>query len=157
MSCAAFAPHCWNETSRAEPEYVIDRTLPSALCAFAMTVLASCAIAIPARDDAQSAASASFFTIVISPFPRVWESRTRPDSICATSLARGAAKVAVAVREARLYHTLGGSAVWKPLLPGEQHETCASRARRGLHRRPRSRRARIRQDRDGDRRREAGR
>src|SRR5690606_2765435 len=69
MSCAAFAPHCWNETSRAEPEYVIDRTLPSALCAFAMTVLASCAIAIPARDDAQSAASASFFTICYFPLP----------------------------------------------------------------------------------------
>src|SRR5690606_23189333 len=65
-------PHCWNATSRAEPEYVMDCTLPKARRAFSMTVAASCAAAIPHRDVAQSAASANLFTMCRSPFPRCY-------------------------------------------------------------------------------------
>src|SRR4030095_3883132 len=62
LGCAAFAPHCWNATSLADPAYVMDATSPSAFCALAMTVLASCAHAEPDRHAKQTAIVASFFS-----------------------------------------------------------------------------------------------
>src|SRR5688572_27668517 len=64
---AALAPHCWNDTSLAEPEYVIEVGLPKAFCAAAMTALASCAIAIPLEYARQIAARASFFNTTSPP------------------------------------------------------------------------------------------
>ena len=61
----ALAPHCWNATSFADPEYVMDLGSPNAFCAFAIAVFASCAIAFPQRYDTQIPARASFFIIVI--------------------------------------------------------------------------------------------
>jgi hypothetical protein len=46
---------------------VIDVGLPNAVCAFVITVRASCAIAFPHRDDTQIAASASFVFTAIPP------------------------------------------------------------------------------------------
>src|SRR5215470_6426047 len=54
------APHCWNATSFAVPEYVMDFTSPSAFWALAMTVLTSCAIASPHTNASTIAARASF-------------------------------------------------------------------------------------------------
>src|SRR6185369_7453956 len=62
---ALLAPHCWNATSFADPEYVMDLTSPNAFWALAMTVLASCAIAFPANITTwarPSARRASFLT-----------------------------------------------------------------------------------------------
>src|ERR1051325_4058047 len=59
------APHCWDATSFADPEYVIDLTSPSAFCAFAMTVFASCAAALAATDDRHTAIRASFLTGIL--------------------------------------------------------------------------------------------
>src|SRR5687767_2257056 len=59
---AALAPHCWNATSFADPEYVIDLRSPRAVCALVMTVLASCAIAFPHRHATQVATRITFFT-----------------------------------------------------------------------------------------------
>jgi hypothetical protein len=55
------APHCWNATSFADPEYVMDFTSPNAFCALAITVFASCAIAFPHRYATQNATTASLF------------------------------------------------------------------------------------------------
>src|SRR5262245_40557882 len=68
---AAFAPHCWNGTSFADPEYVMDLGSPRAFCAFAMTVLASCAIALPPRHARLIATRASLFT-ASPPLRRDW-------------------------------------------------------------------------------------
>src|SRR5438477_7794720 len=57
---AELAPHCWNATSFADPEYVMDLTSPNAFCALAITVFASWAIALPHRN-ARPATTASFF------------------------------------------------------------------------------------------------
>src|SRR5580693_2131796 len=57
---APLAPHCWNATSFAEPEYVMDFTSPSAFCALAITVLASCAMALPHRSARPMATTSSF-------------------------------------------------------------------------------------------------
>src|SRR5271155_2570810 len=57
---AALAPHCWNATSFAEPEYVMDFTSPNAFCAFAITVFASCARAPAHRNARQIGTIASF-------------------------------------------------------------------------------------------------
>src|SRR4051812_7039678 len=62
------APHCWNATSFADPEYVMDFTSPRAFCALAMTAFASCAIAFPHRHAMPIAAQASFLTTVIPPY-----------------------------------------------------------------------------------------
>src|ERR1700679_4009089 len=51
------APHCWNATSFADPEYVMDFTSPSAFCALAITVLASCAMALPHTNARRIAAT----------------------------------------------------------------------------------------------------
>src|SRR5262245_56012614 len=61
------APHCWNATSFADPEYVTDFTSPTAFCALAITVFASCAIALPHRHATQTAITTSFFTTANSP------------------------------------------------------------------------------------------
>src|SRR3989304_1612403 len=71
----ALAPHCWNETSFADPEYVMDWGLPNAFCALATTVLVSCAIALPHRNAKQIATRGSFFTTVAPPYMRC---RRRP-------------------------------------------------------------------------------
>src|SRR5262245_3639561 len=65
---AALAPHCWNVTSFADPEYVMDLGSPNAFCALATTVFASCAIAFPERHAKQIATSASLFTTATPPF-----------------------------------------------------------------------------------------
>src|SRR5689334_5276586 len=64
-----FAPHCWKDTSFADPEYVIDFTSPNAFCALAITVFASCAIAVPHRNAMHNATTASFFDTVLLLFP----------------------------------------------------------------------------------------
>src|SRR5678815_4068491 len=58
---AAFDPHCWNATSFADPEKVMDFTSPNAFCAAAITVFASCARALAHRDARQIETTASFF------------------------------------------------------------------------------------------------
>ena len=55
------APHCWNDTSLAVPEYVMDFRSPMAFCAAAMTAVASCAMAFPHREVRQIAMTESFF------------------------------------------------------------------------------------------------
>jgi len=67
MTSAAFAPHCWNATSRAEPEYVTAFGLPNAFWAFAITVFASCANAFAHNSIVPSAASTSFLFTVVPP------------------------------------------------------------------------------------------
>jgi hypothetical protein len=64
---ALLAPHCWNATSFADPEYVMDFRSPNAFCALAITVFASCAMAFPHRYAKQVATKASFFTTAIPP------------------------------------------------------------------------------------------
>src|SRR5437764_13896624 len=64
---AALDPHCWKATSLAEPEYVTDFTSPSAFCALAMTVFASCASALTERYARQIAKTAIFFAIDTPP------------------------------------------------------------------------------------------
>src|SRR4029453_7439809 len=64
---AALAPHCWNATSFAVPEYVMDLGSPNAFCAFAMTVFASCPAAFPLRYARQIANRASLFTTATPP------------------------------------------------------------------------------------------
>src|SRR5580765_6780863 len=56
------APHCWNDTSFADPEYVMDFTSPSAFWALAMTALASCAVAFPLSHARPIAIKTSFLT-----------------------------------------------------------------------------------------------
>ena len=68
---AALAPHCWNATSFADPEYVMDFRSPNAFCALAITVFASCAIALPHRNARQIATTASFFNTA-SPLMNAW-------------------------------------------------------------------------------------
>src|SRR5262245_44701281 len=80
---AALAPHCWNATSFADPEYVMDLGSPSAFCALAMTVFASCATAFAERHVKQIATSASLFTTATPPSMSRetrarWRLRTRP-------------------------------------------------------------------------------
>src|SRR6185312_4183864 len=58
---AALDPHCWNATSFADPEYVMDFKSPIAFCALAITVFASCAMALPHSTTRQIAVTASFF------------------------------------------------------------------------------------------------
>src|SRR5580658_709049 len=65
---AALAPHCWNATSFADPEYVMDFGSPKAFCALAITVFASCAMALPHRNAAQIAATEIFLSTA-SPLP----------------------------------------------------------------------------------------
>src|ERR1022692_1355856 len=57
---AVLAPHCWNATSFADPEYVMDFRSPNAFCALAITVFASCAGAVPHRNVRQIATTANF-------------------------------------------------------------------------------------------------
>src|SRR6267154_4303521 len=64
---AALDPHCWNATSFADPEYVMDLGSPNAFCALAMTVFESCAIAFPHRYARQIATRASLFTTASPP------------------------------------------------------------------------------------------
>src|SRR5262245_299934 len=66
---AALAPHCWNATSFAVPEYVMDLGSPNAFWAFAITAFASCAAAFPFRYARQIANRASLFTTAIPPLP----------------------------------------------------------------------------------------
>src|SRR5215471_3553420 len=61
---AALAPHCWNATSLADPEYVMDLRSPKAFCAFAMTAFASCAIALPHTNARQLEKPATLFNTV---------------------------------------------------------------------------------------------
>ena len=49
------------------PEKVIDLGSPSAFCALAITVFASCAIAVPPRNPRQTTSRASFFTTATPP------------------------------------------------------------------------------------------
>src|ERR1700733_739014 len=56
----ALAPHCWNATSFADPEYVMDFRSPNAFCALAITVFASCAMALAHRNARQTATTVSF-------------------------------------------------------------------------------------------------
>src|SRR5512135_2963274 len=58
---AALDPHCWKATSFAAPEYVMDFRSPNAFCALAITVLASCAMALAHSEARQIANTASFF------------------------------------------------------------------------------------------------
>src|SRR2546421_6305151 len=74
---AAFEPHCWNATSLAAPEYVMDFRSPNASCALATTVFASCAIAFPHRHARQIATTASFFTTATPPLRRAKQTRFR--------------------------------------------------------------------------------
>src|SRR5207302_9410928 len=67
---AALAPHCWKATSFAVPEYMMDFRSPSAFCPLAMTVFASCAIALPHRNATQIATTASFFIRANPPLTR---------------------------------------------------------------------------------------
>src|SRR5438105_6009324 len=64
---AALVPHCWNATSFADPEYVIDLTSPSAFCAFAMTAFASCAAALPHSAATESTTRVSFLNTATPP------------------------------------------------------------------------------------------
>src|SRR5580658_4599312 len=57
------APHCWNATSFADPEYVMDFRSPIAFCALAITVFASCAMALPPRNAKQITPTLSFLNI----------------------------------------------------------------------------------------------
>src|SRR5215468_9376834 len=75
---AALAPHCWKATSFADPEYVMDLRSPNAFCAFAITVFASCAMALPHRSARQFATPAillnttlSSFSLVARPIPHI--------------------------------------------------------------------------------------
>jgi hypothetical protein len=61
------APHCWNATSLAEPEYVIDVGAPNAFFALAMTAFASCAHALLPSAATQSVTNANFFTTTTPP------------------------------------------------------------------------------------------
>src|SRR4030095_3915866 len=63
----ALAPHCWNDTSLADPEYEMDFRSPIAFCAVAITVFASCAIAFPHRNATQIATTLSFFNTASPP------------------------------------------------------------------------------------------
>src|SRR5271170_2589159 len=67
---AALAPHCWNATSSADPEYVMDFKSPNAFCALAITVFASCATA-PAHRDARQIATTASFLNTASPYQPV--------------------------------------------------------------------------------------
>src|ERR1700730_14331509 len=58
---AALDPHCWNATSFADPEYVMDFKSPVAFCALAITVFASCALALAHRNERQIPTAASLF------------------------------------------------------------------------------------------------
>jgi hypothetical protein len=64
----ALAPHCWNDTSFADPEYVMDLTSPNAFCALAITVFASCAIALPHRNAKQIATTANLLNTATPPY-----------------------------------------------------------------------------------------
>src|SRR5580704_6029406 len=76
---AALAPHCWNATSLADPEYVMDFRSPSAFCALAITVLASCAMAIPHRNTRQVTPAANLLN-TDSPLYNGWPmGHTRPE------------------------------------------------------------------------------
>src|SRR6266536_2970165 len=68
---AALAPHCWNATSFADPEYVMDFTSPNAFCALAITVFASCAMTLPHRNARQITATVSFFNTDSLPLRRI--------------------------------------------------------------------------------------
>src|SRR5580704_678140 len=74
---AALAPHCWNATSFAEPEYVMDFTSPSAFCASAITVLASCASALPHRTARPTLIRTSFLNTASPYDPGCQAQRTR--------------------------------------------------------------------------------
>src|SRR5580658_169068 len=75
---AALAPHCWNATSFADPEYVMDFKSPNAFWALAITVFASCAMALPPRNATQIATTVSFFNTA-SPLANAWlVGRTHP-------------------------------------------------------------------------------
>src|ERR1700685_3436498 len=74
---AALAPHCWNATSFAEPEYVMDFTSPKAVCALAITVLASCASAIPQRNARQTLIKTNFLNTASPYEPGCQAQRTR--------------------------------------------------------------------------------
>src|SRR5215467_3256460 len=63
----AFAPHCWNATSLAVPEYVMDFTSPIAFWALAITVFASCSLAHPQRDAMQIAITLSLLNTDFAP------------------------------------------------------------------------------------------
>src|SRR5277367_4365554 len=66
------APHCWNATSLADPEYVMDFRSPNAFCALAITVFASCAMALPHRNARQIATldflntASPLFSLIVS-------------------------------------------------------------------------------------------
>src|ERR1700689_1582414 len=65
------APHCWNATSFADPEYVMDFRSPRAFCALAITVFASGSVsarALPHRNALQIATTANFLDTP-SPLP----------------------------------------------------------------------------------------
>src|SRR5262249_23706011 len=68
---AALAPHCWKATSFADPEYVMDFRSPNAFCAFAITVFASCAMALPHRSARQFATPAILLNTTLSSFRRL--------------------------------------------------------------------------------------
>src|SRR5271166_1014922 len=83
------APHCWNATSFADPEYVMDFTSPSAFCALAMTFLASSAMALPYWKARQVATTASFLN-TDSPYqPEGPIERARPEYSISVLLAPG--------------------------------------------------------------------
>src|SRR6267378_2205932 len=71
----ALDPHCWNATSLAAPEYVMDFRSPNAFCALAITAFASCAIAFPHRNVRQIAMTESVFDTASSPYG---EAKTSP-------------------------------------------------------------------------------
>src|ERR1700674_4151846 len=78
---AAFDPHCWNATSFADPEYVMDFKSPNAFCALATTVFASCAMALAHRNARQITTTVSFFSTA-SPLIDTWLlGRTHPSWI----------------------------------------------------------------------------
>src|SRR3979490_506771 len=79
---AALDPHCWNATSFADPEYVMDLGSPNAFCALAITVFESCAIAFPHRYARQIATRASLFTTATPPLWGALEFHEARDEFC---------------------------------------------------------------------------
>src|SRR5712691_8658112 len=85
---AALEPHCWNATSLAAPEYVMDFRSPNAFCALAITAFASCAMALPRRNVRQIAMTESVFDTASSPYG---EAKTSPGRLqpCAVGVLFG--------------------------------------------------------------------
>src|SRR5207247_2259188 len=67
----------WNATSLAVPEYVMDFRSPSAFCALAITVFASCALAVAHGNVRQIAITERVFDTASPPYGKASSTCTK--------------------------------------------------------------------------------